>query len=65
MQLTPRETEVLALLKTGRKTSECAAELGITLGTWKVYCSHVYRALGVSGRFELMGKEIENRAGFP
>jgi len=54
MILTPRETDVLRLLLTARRTTDCAAELGITLGTWKVYTSRVYQKHGVRGRLELL-----------
>lgn len=54
MTLTPRETSVLNLLKTGKRGAECATELGITLGTWKVYASRVYQKTGFRGRLELI-----------
>lgn len=57
MTLTPRESDVLRLLKTARPVRECAAELGITCGTWKVYASRVYQKLGVRCRLDLLVAE--------
>lgn len=54
MALTPRERQVLDLLKTGKRASVCADEIGITLGTFKVYASHVYQKMGVRGRLQLI-----------
>lgn len=54
MTLTPRETSVLKLLKTGKRGTECATELGIKIGTWKVYASRVYQKTGFRRRLELI-----------
>lgn len=62
MKLTPRETEVLRLLKTARPGVDCAAELRITPGTWKVYASRIYQKMGVRSRVELLAQEIGAKA---
>ena len=59
MHLTPRETEVMKLLLTRKSGPECAKELRIALGTWKVYSRWVFLKSGVSNRIELMAREIE------
>ena len=59
MTLTPRETEVYRLLMSGKSGPKCAAELGIKLGTWKVYARWVYLKMGVSGRLQLIAKSHE------
>ena len=58
MILTPRETDVLRLLLTGKSGPECAKDLGIKIGTWKMHCRWVFIKNGVSNRRELMAKEL-------
>lgn len=53
MTLTPRESDVYRLLLTGKPSPQCAAAVGITLGTFKVYSSRVYQKFGVTGRLDL------------
>ncbi len=48
--LTPRQQQVLALLGRGLANKEIAAEIGITVGTVKIYLNAIYRALGVRNR---------------
>lgn len=48
--LTPRETEVLRLLATGRSNKEIAADLVITEKTVKAHVSHILAKLGVTSR---------------
>ncbi len=54
MTLTPRESSVLKQLLTGKTVKECAKELGIGRGTFKIYASRVYCKMGVHTRVGLM-----------
>ena len=48
--LTPRQTQILALLQTGRSNKEIAADLGIGLGTVKQHMNVLFKKLDVSNR---------------
>ena len=48
--LTPRETEILTLIKDGLTNQEIAARLVISLRTVKWHTSNIYGKLGVSNR---------------
>ncbi|MFK7992746.1 MAG: response regulator transcription factor [Granulosicoccus sp.] len=48
--LTPRQCEVLTLLKQGKSNKQIATELNLTEGTVKVHCKAIFRALGVDNR---------------
>ncbi|MUG68046.1 helix-turn-helix transcriptional regulator [Paenibacillus campinasensis] len=48
--LTPQETEVVKLLHLGYTNQDIADELGLTLGTVKVYLNRIYSKLGVRSR---------------
>lgn len=48
--LTPRQQQVLALLGRGLSNKDIAAEIGISVGTVKVYLNAIYRAMGVQNR---------------
>ena len=51
-KLSPRETEVMALLTKGLVYKEIAQTLAITLGTLKQYIHIIYKKLGVSNKTE-------------
>jgi DNA-binding NarL/FixJ family response regulator len=51
--LTPRETEVLELLQSGRSNAEIANELHVSIETVRTHARRVYRKLGVRTRREL------------
>ena len=51
-KLSPRETEVMALLAKGLVYKEIAETLTITLGTLKQYIHIIYKKLGVSNKTE-------------
>ena len=51
-KLSPRETEVMALLTKGLVYKEIAETLSITLGTLKQYIHIIYKKLGVSNKTE-------------
>jgi DNA-binding CsgD family transcriptional regulator len=59
MYLTPREIETQRQLLTGKSLAKCAAEMGIKLGTLKVYARWVYIKCGVTTRLELMAKHVD------
>ncbi|MCZ2803985.1 response regulator transcription factor [Modestobacter sp. VKM Ac-2983] len=50
--LTPRETEVLALVAQGRTNRQIGAELFISEKTASVHVSNILAKLGASGRTE-------------
>jgi two-component system nitrate/nitrite response regulator NarP len=52
--LSPREREIVALVLTGSRNQEIAAELGITPGTVKVHLHRIYEKLGVGSRADLV-----------
>lgn len=51
--LTPRESEVLRLVRIGLSNNEIAEELGIRPGTVKIHLKHLYEKTGLRGRFQL------------
>lgn len=51
--LTPREREIVALLRQGLRNKQIAGEMGITEGTVKIYLFRLFHKLGVRNRFEL------------
>jgi DNA-binding NarL/FixJ family response regulator len=52
MELTARETEILALVAQGRSNSEIARQLFISAKTVSVHVSNILAKLGASGRTE-------------
>jgi DNA-binding NarL/FixJ family response regulator len=57
--LTPRETEVLALLTTGQTNQEIAHSLNISKGTAKVHVERIIRKLDVSDRTQAAVRAVE------
>ncbi len=57
--LTPREQEVLGLLKLGHTNREVARVLVISPGTAKNHVEHIIRKLGVSDRTQAVVKALE------
>jgi two-component system, NarL family, nitrate/nitrite response regulator NarL len=51
--LTPRESQVLALVEQGLTNGEIARELGIRPGTVKIHLKHLYEKTGMRGRYHL------------
>jgi DNA-binding NarL/FixJ family response regulator len=58
--LTPRELEVLGLMKLGRSNREIATELVISLGTAKNHVEHIMNKLGVSDRTQAVVRALES-----
>lgn len=52
-ELTPRESQVLALVEQGLTNGEIARELGIRPGTVKIHLRHLYEKTGMRGRYHL------------
>jgi two-component system nitrate/nitrite response regulator NarL len=52
-ELTPRETQVLALVEAGLRNRDIARELGIRPGTVKIHLKHIFEKTGVRGRYGL------------
>ncbi|CAA9448885.1 hypothetical protein AVDCRST_MAG82-3605 [uncultured Rubrobacteraceae bacterium] len=57
--LTPRELEVLGLLKLGHTNRQVAGELVISPGTAKNHVEHIIRKLGVSDRTQAVVRSLE------
>ncbi len=53
VSLTPREREIVSLLKQGMRNKQIAGEMNITEGTVKIYLFRLFHKLGVRNRFEL------------
>jgi DNA-binding NarL/FixJ family response regulator len=54
--LSEREREVLAVLATGKTTSEAARDLFVSVGTIKSHTSNIYRKLGARNRAEAIAR---------
>lgn len=52
-QLTPRESQVLELVRQGLRNREIAAALGIRPGTVKIHLKHIFEKTGIHGRYSL------------
>lgn len=52
LHLTPRQSEVLALLERGRSTEQIADELHLSRETVRNHVRHMLRAIGVNSRLE-------------
>jgi DNA-binding NarL/FixJ family response regulator len=57
--LTPREREVLELMKLGRTNRQIAQDLVISIGTAKNHVEHIIAKLGVSDRTQAVVKALE------
>lgn len=57
--LTPRELEVLGLMKLGRTNRQIAQDLVISLGTAKNHVEHIIAKLGVSDRTQAVVRALE------
>jgi DNA-binding NarL/FixJ family response regulator len=59
VQLTPREMEVLMLMKLGHTNRRIAQDLVISLGTAKNHVEHIIAKLGVSDRTQAVVRALE------
>jgi two-component system nitrate/nitrite response regulator NarP len=57
--LTPRERDLVDLVRQGLRNRDIAAELGVTEGTVKVYLHGIFEKLGVDNRTELAMRAAE------
>lgn len=57
--LTPRERELIELVRRGLRNRDIAAQLGVTEGTVKVYLHAIFDKLGVDNRTELAMRASE------
>lgn len=64
-QLSPRESEILALLAEGLSNKEMAARLNISPGTIRGHLMHIYEKLHVRCRTEAAMKYIRSRSPIP
>jgi two-component system nitrate/nitrite response regulator NarP len=53
VSVTPREREIIDLLRQGMRNKQIATEMGITEGTVKIYLFRLFHKLGVRNRFDL------------
>ena len=53
-KLSAREAQVVELVASGRRNKEIAFTLHLTLGTIKVYVSHIFRKTGIDSRTGLV-----------
>jgi two-component system nitrate/nitrite response regulator NarL len=53
VSLTPRERQIVLLLRQGLRNKQIAIEMGITEGTVKIYLFRLFHKLNVRNRFEL------------
>jgi two-component system nitrate/nitrite response regulator NarP len=61
--LSPRERQLISLVRTGLRNRDVAEQLGVTEGTIKVYLHALFEKLGVSSRTELAIRADEFLAG--
>ena len=54
--LTPRETQIVELLASGRSTRDIANEAGLTVSTVNTYLKRVFAKLNVHSRVELVAR---------
>jgi DNA-binding NarL/FixJ family response regulator len=52
--LTPRQKQVLELLRAGKCNKEISRDLDISIGTTKTHCGAIFKALGVTSRIQAM-----------
>jgi two-component system nitrate/nitrite response regulator NarP len=57
--LSPRERDLVRLVRQGKRNRDIAEELGITEGTVKVYLHSVFEKTGVANRTELAIRAAE------
>ena len=57
--LTPRERDLVDLVRQGLRNRDIAAKLGVTEGTVKVYLHAIFDKLGVDNRTELAMRAAE------
>ena len=53
-QLTPRQREILSMIRAGRNNQEIAEGLDLTVGTVKIHITAIFKALGVRNRTQAM-----------
>ncbi|MBO0894193.1 MAG: helix-turn-helix transcriptional regulator, partial [Acidimicrobiales bacterium] len=62
-ELTPQERAVADLARAGRTNREIADRLYLSVNTVETHLAHVYRKLGLTGRWQLIaGKGAAERA---
>lgn len=59
--LTPREAQVLELVRQGMKNKEVAFTLGIRIGTVKIHLKHIFEKTGIHGRYGLAISGLKER----
>jgi DNA-binding NarL/FixJ family response regulator len=62
-QLTPRESEILALVANGHANKAVSNTLGISIGTVRIHLAHIYEKLHVCCRTEAAAKYFRSQPG--
>lgn len=62
-QLSPRESEILALVAKGLSNKEVSNSLGISIGTVRIHLGHIYEKLHVRCRTEAAAKYFSSQPG--
>jgi DNA-binding CsgD family transcriptional regulator len=56
-ELTPQETSVARLARTGKTNKQIAEQLYLSVNTVETHLAHIYRKLGIRRRWELIARE--------
>jgi DNA-binding NarL/FixJ family response regulator len=60
-RLTPRESQVLALVERGMRNKDIAKALGISAGTVKIHLKHIFEKTGIRGRYGLAVSALKDK----
>jgi DNA-binding NarL/FixJ family response regulator len=60
-RLTPRESQVLALVERGMRNKDIAQALGISPGTVKIHLKHIFEKTGIRGRYGLAVSALKDK----
>jgi DNA-binding NarL/FixJ family response regulator len=60
-RLTPRESQVLALVERGMRNKDIGKALGIRAGTVKIHLKHIFEKTGIHGRYGLAVSALKDR----
>jgi DNA-binding NarL/FixJ family response regulator len=60
-RLTPRESQVLALVERGMRNKDIAKALSISAGTVKIHLKHIFEKTGIRGRYGLAVSALKDK----
>jgi DNA-binding NarL/FixJ family response regulator len=61
-RLTPRESQVLALVERGMRNKDIAKALGISAGTVKIHLKHIFEKTSIRGRYGLAVSALKEKS---